>query len=281
MADGQAASPKGSAPTPDPSPRFARASGGGEQTDLTAKVRALYEGSAVPVREIARLVGVTERTIYKYVAKGCWNRRYRRGLNVAPAFVPVRGAGGRFTRRADKDAPVAQGLKATDPDGRARAAAACDGADRVARVAFERAQARWRCAARWRAIDVTNRALAELNGFYQARRAAAAQKRNAEKQAEKNAAKRRPPGTFINRFQVPPQRASRMSYQAASHVTCVEPDKEPGKEPGKPIMPARPGAGAGGRTAARLDNRAEGILVRAVEIALGRWAVLLAQDAAG
>lgn len=63
-------------PTPDPSPRAASARGGGEQkasaggekkeTKLTQRVRELYEESAVPVREIARLAGVTERTLYKH-----------------------------------------------------------------------------------------------------------------------------------------------------------------------------------------------------------------------
>src|SRR5689334_8603488 len=40
-----------------------------EDNDLTAQVRALYEGSGVPVREIAALAGVTERTVYKYARK--------------------------------------------------------------------------------------------------------------------------------------------------------------------------------------------------------------------
>ena len=44
---------------------------------LTERARALYEDSAVPVREIARLTGVTERTIYKYAAKHAWKPRYR------------------------------------------------------------------------------------------------------------------------------------------------------------------------------------------------------------
>ncbi|MGA7975355.1 MAG: helix-turn-helix domain-containing protein, partial [Pseudolabrys sp.] len=62
--------------------------GGGETTDppslrsgetsLTARARALYEGSAVPVREIARLAGVSERTLYKYVEKYRWKKRYAR-----------------------------------------------------------------------------------------------------------------------------------------------------------------------------------------------------------
>ena len=128
--------------------------GGGE---LTARVRALYEGSAVPVREIAALAGVTERTIYKYAAKWNWKPRYAWAHPRAPAFVqprhpaalhklrrqlrrqakfaPVKGAGGRFIRRDDQGKPFAVGLKATDPAAAARAAAACAEAEALARKA--------------------------------------------------------------------------------------------------------------------------------------------------
>lgn len=136
--------------------------GGGEvpanQTDLTARARALYEGSAVPVREIARLAGVSERTLYKYVEKYRWKRRYTivpRGLAAAKAnrgrgwqatagFAPVKGAGGRFVRREDAGKPFAAGMKALDPAGHARADAACSHAQRRARRAEADALAqRW------------------------------------------------------------------------------------------------------------------------------------------
>ena len=92
-------------------------------------MRALYEHSAVPVAEIAKLAGVTERTIYKYAAKGRWKPRYAfafrraraaggapaRGWRAGKRFAPAKGAGGRFIRRADKGKPFAAGLKATDP----------------------------------------------------------------------------------------------------------------------------------------------------------------------
>ena len=132
------------APTPDPSPLLARASGGGEQNSLTAKARQLYERSAVPVAEIARLCGVTDRTIYKYAAKQRWKPRYRWTADGGrpAAFAPAKGAGGRFIRRADKGKPFATGLKATDPSGRVRALADCDAAARRARAAqAEAAQA--------------------------------------------------------------------------------------------------------------------------------------------
>ena len=86
------------------------------------RLRALYEEDVVPVREIARIAGVTERTLYKYIARGAWRRRHV----CAERFAPVQGAGGRFIRRADKDLPFARGIKALDPDGAARALAKAD-----------------------------------------------------------------------------------------------------------------------------------------------------------
>jgi AcrR family transcriptional regulator len=121
-------------------------------------VRALYEGSAVPVREIAKLAGVSERTLYKYVARYGWRKRYRenpRGLAAAaanrgrrvkpsPGFAPAKGAGGRFIRREDKGQPFAAGLKALDAAGERRAAAACASAQRLARIAEAEAHVqRW------------------------------------------------------------------------------------------------------------------------------------------
>ena len=133
-----------------------QAGGGETTTDLTARARALYEGSAVPVREIARLAGVSERTLYKYVEKHGWKKRYARvprGLAAAQAnrgqgwqatagFAPVKGAGGRFVRREDIGKPFAAGMKALDPAGHARADAACSHA------AAARAPRRGRCAGR-------------------------------------------------------------------------------------------------------------------------------------
>ena len=140
-------------------------------------MRALYEHSAVSVAEIARLAGVTERTIYKYAAKEQWTPRYawaadgarrrgwRAGQRIAPDFVPVRGAGGRFIRRADKDKPFAVGLKATDPAAAALAAAACRREQAASRVAQAKAKAAQHAEAEIRAINTANRALHELNRF--------------------------------------------------------------------------------------------------------------------
>ena len=122
--------------------------GGQAAHNLTEKVRALYEGSAVPVREIAAIAGVTERTVYKYARKQRWKPRYRwlargtvdrgRRWRQRPGFAPVKGAGARFIRRADKGQPVATGLKATDPAGAARAVESCGAAASLSREAQRR-----------------------------------------------------------------------------------------------------------------------------------------------
>ena len=139
---------------------------GSSAVSLTERVRALYEDSAVPVRDIAALAGVTERTIYKYAAKHNWKPRYRwapnRSWRAGAAFAPVKGASARFIRRDDKDKPFATGLKATDPAASARATAQCEEAGRAARLAQEKAEAAQRFEARLRAIEWTNNALKEL-----------------------------------------------------------------------------------------------------------------------
>jgi predicted transcriptional regulator len=147
--------------------------------NLTEKVRALYEHSAVPVAEIAQLAGVTERTIYKYVQKGRWKPRYawidrggikrRRGWRANDGFVPGKGAGGRFIARADKGKRIAVGLKATDPEGALRAVANCSEAAHLAGAALAEAQAAQRAEALNRAIEWNAGALKDLREFHQRR----------------------------------------------------------------------------------------------------------------
>ncbi len=184
-------------------------------TDLTARARALYEGSAVPVRAIARLAGVSERTLYKYAAKQNWRPRYRwradgarpagvarearrgRGcawqapagvapanvapVNVAPADVaPVKGAGGRFIRREEAGKPFATGLKALDPAGERRAAAACAEAARRAALAEAEAQAEHWADENVRAIQAVRQARQELAAHHAAAKTQAAWSRHAE-----------------------------------------------------------------------------------------------------
>jgi len=173
------------APTPDPSPLLAAARGGGEKTEqageeqpeqgrgesaeigegrapsLMVRVQALYEDAAVPVREIARLCGVTERTIYKYAARGGWRGRY--------AVKPVKGAGGRFVPRGEAGRPVeqgnVQGIKALDPSARARASAACAAAAARGVKARAKADRRQVWEARLAAINAVSAAMAGYNRF--------------------------------------------------------------------------------------------------------------------
>jgi hypothetical protein len=118
-----------------------------------AQVRALYEDSAVPVRDIARRAGVTERTLYKYARKNNWKpryawtpdgsrppgrparRRWSEARERAMQFAPAKGAGGRFIRRDDIGKPFATGIKALDPAGRAAAVIASAEAARMAEMA--------------------------------------------------------------------------------------------------------------------------------------------------
>jgi hypothetical protein len=189
-----------------------------EFTSLTARVRALYENSVVPVREIARLAGVTERTLYKYAERGEWRQRYVRGARadavaadrarlienarqeqvcplpnprLSPSarpgagprpqagegsehmFAPVRGAGGRYVRRAEAGLAHARGLKALDPAGAQLATQACaaaalksDAAVEVARRAAlaraAREQAERDAASAVRAMAMLSGAVVEL-----------------------------------------------------------------------------------------------------------------------
>lgn len=147
----QAGEGKGSARAEEGTSCAGSEGGGQTLTPLTQQVRALYEAGAVPVREIARLAGVTERTLYKYVAQGGWRRRYG-GKGIAAAVekraharkprpcVAGKGAGGRFIRREDEGLPVAHGMKALDPAGQARALAACERAGELSDLALARAR---------------------------------------------------------------------------------------------------------------------------------------------
>jgi hypothetical protein len=102
---------------------------------LAERVRALYETSVVPVREIARLVGVSERTLYKYVARGAWKRRH---------FCLARADGGRFIARgeaASRAASSGGGLKALDPLAAAEMAEAAVAAQALSDAAMAAARA--------------------------------------------------------------------------------------------------------------------------------------------
>jgi len=175
------ATPLPNPPPHPPSPDGLRRTSGGGESKLLALLRALYEGAAVPVAEIARVAGITERTIYKYAAKGNWQPRYawtadgrrprgkrrKRGARWLPRaeFAPVKGAGGRFRRRADRGKRFAKGLHATDARVAARAAADCAEADALARQAeTEAAREHW-FNERMRAWGLINRTLGKITDY--------------------------------------------------------------------------------------------------------------------
>jgi hypothetical protein len=174
----------------------------------------------VPVREIARLAGVNERTLYKYVEKHRWKKRYRvlpRGEAAAradsgrrwrhdEAFAPAKNAGGRFVRREDKAKPFATGLKALDPGGRARALADCAAAEPLSRAAQTRAHEEMRLVERLRAM-------AEL-------------KRYRERCAEDRAAQR-PPGPMTRGWSV--RSNSRCGWRRSGGCRCREAVACPGR----------------------------------------------------
>ena len=142
------------------------------------RVRALYEESCLPVREVARLAGVSDVTVNNYARKLGWQRRARR---------LAKGAGGRFVPLAQAGLPHPRGLKALDPASARRAAERCARAGaladeaaaaaageaelRAARLLAERAAQAARLAAerdaqaRLRTFERLNAALVELARF--------------------------------------------------------------------------------------------------------------------
>jgi hypothetical protein len=165
-------------------------------TPLTLQARDLYEHSVVPVREIARLVGVHERTLYRYVQKYRWRRRYNvPGAKPRPKprrkpsrfSAQPRGAGGRYLGRARMREPVVHGLKALDPQGAAHAAAACARAKAVSDAALTRARALRGLLSRLRTIGYLTEALRHLAAVLADRRRTAAQR---DRQARQQRAER-------------------------------------------------------------------------------------------
>jgi hypothetical protein len=152
---------------------------------LTQRVQALYEDSALPVREVARIAGVSERTLYKYAQKGGWRRRNAcRGraapdgagvpAGARPGFAPVKGAGGRFIARAQAGLPQASGLQALDPDGARQALARCLRAAVLSQAAQAAAAAERETQAQVRTYEVLAGALVALGRMFAAPPAVAA-----------------------------------------------------------------------------------------------------------
>jgi len=134
------------------------------------RARALYEGGVVPVRAVARLCGVSLRTLYNYVHKYGWRRRRAdEPRDKAKAERQRR----RYQARKASRPQALRGLKARDPQGQARALAAVDRAAALSGVALTRALARRDAEADARTLAILVRTLRELAAIEGAGEAAA------------------------------------------------------------------------------------------------------------
>ena len=128
-------------------------------TPLTHEARALYEGRVVPVRTLARLCGVSLRTLYNYVHKHQWRRR-RSDVPRDPAKSARQKRRYRELKALRGAAP--RGLKARDPDGQARALGLAERATALSGAALARALARQETEAKARILSIMTQALRAL-----------------------------------------------------------------------------------------------------------------------
>ncbi|MEA2981273.1 MAG: hypothetical protein QOF09_3096, partial [Alphaproteobacteria bacterium] len=159
---------------PDPSPPRASRAGGGERavpevkdqsnndaalTPLTHEARALYEGRVVPVREVARLCGVSVAGLYYHIRKHRWRRR-RSAVPRDLAKSERQKRRYRELKALREAAP--RGLKARDPGGQVRALAAAERAGALSGAALSRALARQETEAKARMLSIMSKALRDL-----------------------------------------------------------------------------------------------------------------------
>lgn len=151
--------------------RGRRHSDADDKMSLTARMRVLYEHSAVPVAEIAWLTGVSERTIYKYAPKGNGRRAIagrppiRAAWRADKSVALVKGAAGRLSAastraglsRAASRRPMR--LRPSAPAPLARRAPLSRALHR------EKARPRQFCQAPIGAIDAANGAVREFNSY--------------------------------------------------------------------------------------------------------------------
>jgi hypothetical protein len=130
-----------------------------ELTLLTHEARALYEGCVVPVRAIARLCGVSVRTLYHHVHARGWRRR-RSGVPRDGARSERQRA--RVVAAKNLRAPMTRGLKARDPDGQARALVAARRAAVLAGAALAKAIARQDAESQTRMLTMMARAMRDI-----------------------------------------------------------------------------------------------------------------------
>ena len=134
-------------------------------------LRLLYEHSALPVREIAAIAGIIERTVYAHARAGGWGRRNWRharyaGARLVPAEAPAFPEAG---APAPFDRQDVQRTGRTWQETRRLVAAAGAAAEAGARERAERREAeriareaRWLDEARIRLFGAVNRAVDRL-----------------------------------------------------------------------------------------------------------------------
>jgi hypothetical protein len=162
-ADEDEALKQAAAATPDPPARSAlqRTSPPHDAalTPLTRQARALYEGGVVPVRELARLCGVSVAGLYYHIRKQRWRRR-RAAVPRDRAKSERRKQ--RYRAMKASQPAVPRGLKARDPDGQAQALARAERASALSGAALSRALARQEAEAKARVLSLMTRALRDL-----------------------------------------------------------------------------------------------------------------------
>ena len=134
-------------------------------------LRHLYENSALPVREIAHIAGIIERTLYKYAQTGGWKRRnWRQARYDGARLVPAGEAG--FPDIGGPEVPAPEAAQQTaaryiqvrrlvDEAGAAAAAAAKE-REKAARKRAARGESDALTEARLAAFAELNRTLADL-----------------------------------------------------------------------------------------------------------------------
>jgi hypothetical protein len=147
---------------------------------LNACVRTLYEDTLVPVREIARLVGITERNVYATVRRlGCRPRMRlapgggRRLVPLADSKPAMRGGGGLDAAGVRRAARAVR--RAVERQRKLAAAAVTDRQSRAA----ER-NARRKCDADLRALSQLGQAFRELVRLEAAEQARAGERAHAQ-----------------------------------------------------------------------------------------------------
>jgi len=133
-------------------------------TPLTHEARALYEAGVVPVRELARLCGVSVPGLYYHIRRHGWRRRRPAVPRDANKAARQRQ---RYLAQKALRPPPRRGLKACDPQGEAMAAELCQRASALSQAALVRALARRDAEADARVLSILARALRDIAALAQ------------------------------------------------------------------------------------------------------------------